>query len=138
MVVKIITYLIVALFVLLWGYTALPKFKRLKWFSAILKRQALPRWAIPTLTWLVPTSEVFVIILLLVPQTRLIGLYASFFLMLIFSIYVAGILYGAYERHPCGCGAMFRRMGWRTHFWVNVLLTSLALLGALLMVNYSI
>lgn len=126
-------YLIVALFILLWTYTSLPKFFKFKRYKEILASQAIPKWSVSTLAWLIPIAELAVVGLLLLPQTRLLGLYASFLLMLIFTIYVGGIMLSAYDRYPCPCGAMFRRMGWRKHFRVNIYLSSIALIGILLL-----
>jgi hypothetical protein len=133
MIATIIIYLIVALFVLLWAYTAIPKFFKIKYFYDILGSQAIPKWTVPILTVMIPVVELAVLGMLLFPETRLLGLYASFGLMLIFTIYVSGIIFQVYDIYPCPCGAMFRRMSWKKHLRVNIWLTLIALTGALIM-----
>ncbi|MEN5232886.1 MauE/DoxX family redox-associated membrane protein [Sphingobacterium faecium] len=133
MIATIIIYLIVALFVLLWAYTAIPKFFKIKYFYDILGSQAIPKWTVPILTVMIPVVELAVLGMLLFPETRLLGLYASFGLMLIFTIYVSGIIFQVYDIYPCPCGAMFRRMGWKKHLRVNIWLTLIALVGVLMM-----
>jgi hypothetical protein len=133
MIANIIIYLIVALFVLLWAYTAIPKFFKFRYFYDVLGSQAIPKWSVPILSVLIPLTELAVVFLLLFPETRLWGLYASFGLMLIFTIYVSGIIFQVYERYPCPCGAMFRSMTWRKHLKVNIWLTLIAFLGVLIM-----
>jgi len=133
MLSTIIIYLIVSLFVLLWAYTSLPKFFKFKQFYEILKSQAIPKWSVPILTVLLPVGELAVAFMLLFPETRLMGLYFSFGLMFIFTIYVWGIIYQVYDIYPCPCGGIFRRIGWKRHLKVNMWLTSIALLGILIM-----
>ncbi|WP_411028061.1 MauE/DoxX family redox-associated membrane protein [Sphingobacterium sp. SRCM116780] len=131
MIATLIIYPIVTLFVLLWAYTSIPKFFKFKYFYEVLKSQAIPKWTVPILTGLLPILELSVVFMLLFPSTRLMGLYFSFGLMLIFTIYVSGIIYQVYDSYPCPCGAMFRRIGWKKHFKVNIWLTGIALLGIL-------
>jgi hypothetical protein len=129
----LLTYLIVALFVLLWAYTAIPKFFKFWSFYPIVGSQAIPKWSVPILSVMIPLVELAVVFLLLFPETRLWGLYASFGLMLIFTIYVSGIIFQVYDIYPCPCGAMFRRMGRTKHIKVNIWLTLLAFLSILMM-----
>ena len=133
MIATIIIYLIVALFVLLWAYTAIPKFFKFRYFYNVLGSQAIPKWSVPILSVMIPLTELAVVFLLLFPETRLLGLYASFGLMLIFTIYVSGIIFQVYDIYPCPCGGMFRKLGWKKHLRVNIWLTLIALAGVLMM-----
>ncbi len=133
MIATIITYAIVLLFVLLWAYTSIPKFFKMKYFHDILGSQAIPKWSVPILTLLIPLLELSVVFMLLFPETRLLGLYFSFALMLIFTVYVSGIIFQVYDRYPCPCGGMFKHMTWRKHLKVNIWLTGTALVGVLMM-----
>ncbi|WP_400261333.1 MauE/DoxX family redox-associated membrane protein [Sphingobacterium sp. SG20118] len=132
MIATLITYIIVAMFALLWAYIAVPKFAKLKSFGDILGSQAIPKWTVPILTWLIPILEIAIVCLLLFRETMLLGLYCSFGLMLIFTLYVSGIIYQVYDIYPCPCGGIFRRMGWKKHLKVNIWLTAIALVGVLL------
>lgn len=133
MIATIIIYLIATLFVLLWTYVSVPKLFKLKNFHDILGSQAIPKWSVPILTLLIPLLELSVVFMLLRPETRLLGLYLSFGLMLTFTVYVSGIVFQVYESYPCPCGGMFKRMSWNRHLKVNIWLTAIALFGVLMM-----
>ncbi|MEN5232882.1 MauE/DoxX family redox-associated membrane protein [Sphingobacterium faecium] len=60
----LLTYLIVALFVLLWAYTAIPKFFKFRSFYHILGSQAIPKWSVPILSVMIPLVELAVVFLL--------------------------------------------------------------------------
>ncbi|MDH5825832.1 MauE/DoxX family redox-associated membrane protein [Sphingobacterium faecium] len=132
MIATLITYIIVALFALLWAYISIPKLFKLKSFGEILGTQAIPKWSVPILTWLIPILEIAVVCLLLFPETRLLGLYFSFGLMLIFTFYVSGIIFQVYDIYPCPCGGFFKHLTWRKHLQVNIWLTGIALVGILM------
>ncbi|WP_051959988.1 MauE/DoxX family redox-associated membrane protein [Sphingobacterium sp. ML3W] len=132
MIATFITYIIAATFALLWAYIALPKLARLKSFGRILGSQAIPKWTVPILTWLIPLLEICAVCLLLFPETMLLGLYFSFGLMLIFTLYVSGIIFQIYDIYPSSSGALFKRMTWRKHLKVNIGLTCIALVGVLM------
>ncbi|MGA9212295.1 DoxX family protein [Kaistella sp.] len=60
--------------------------------------------------------------------TRLIGLYASFGLMVAFTVYIYLILnYSDFV--PCSCGGILEKMGWREHLIFNIGCIVLALLS---------
>jgi len=134
MIQSTLTYTITLIFIILWSSTALPKFFDHDKFGKILGSQSIPKWMVPILTWLLPPIELFNVILLFFPQTRLYGLCLSFLLMFIFTIYVSGIFFRLYETTPCSCGEMFKNVGWKKHFYINVVLSLTALTGILL--NY--
>ncbi|WP_394334166.1 MauE/DoxX family redox-associated membrane protein [Pedobacter caeni] len=77
--------------------------------------------------------ELGTVILLIVPETRLIGMYISLLMMVAFTIYVSGIIFRVYDRYPCPCGGLFSKIGWKKHFRVNLLLTLIAGIGVVLM-----
>lgn len=129
----ILLYLIVGFFILLWIYAAVPKFFNLKRFSNTLKTQSIPKWLASLLTWTLPATELLIAYLLIVPKTRLMGMYISFLMMLVFTLYVGGIIFQVYKTYPCPCGALFKNMGWNRHFKVNLLITLVALIGIVLM-----
>ncbi|SEN72108.1 Methylamine utilisation protein MauE [Chitinophaga rupis] len=79
----------------------------------------------------IPSVEVLTAILLLFNKTQKIGLWSSFVLMTVFTIYVGGILLKGGHR-PCTCGGVIRAMSWETHLVFNILFTTIALLGIVL------
>lgn len=133
MVIPVLIYTIIALFVFLWMYTSLPKLRNITYFKAVLKSQAIPKWSVSWLTWMLPILELGTVVLLVVPETRLIGMYISLVMMVAFTLYVGGIIFRVYDRYPCPCGGVFSRIGWKKHFKVNLLLSLIAAAGVLLM-----
>lgn len=125
--------LVAGLLIILWVYAAFSKLFNLKKFKRAMRIQVFPKWISNILIVAVPLSEIITIALLLVPHTRLLGMYASLFIMFSFTIYVGGAVFGFYERKPCACGGLFGMLGWKMHLKVNVVLTLLAFLGVILM-----
>jgi len=124
---------ITGLLIILWAYAAFSKLLNFHRFKQAMLTQVFPRWVGKILIYILPLIELGFIILLLIPKTRLLGMYASLFLMASFTIYVGGVVFQFYERYPCACGGLFVRMGWYKHFKLNVLLTLIALTGVVLM-----
>lgn len=86
---------------------------------------------------MLPIVELGTVVLLIVPETRLMGMYVSLLMMVVFTVYVSGIIYQVYNIYPCPCGGVFSRMGWKKHFRVNLLLTLIAGVGVVLLeMNY--
>lgn len=129
MLQKYFVYTLTAFYFFLWVQSALPKFYNFSKFREVLDTQAIPKWSISFITWAVPITELSTAILLIIPHYRTLGFYISTFLMFIFTFYIGGIKYGLYKIYPCNCGAMFKNIGWKEHFWINVLLTVIAIIG---------
>ncbi len=82
------------------------------------------------LAWLVPATEICIAIMLLLPVTRLAGLYASFVLMFLFTVYIAAMLLSGSDI-PCSCGGVLEEMSWGVHIVFNsffVVLSSIAII----------
>lgn len=125
--------LITGLLIILWAYSSFSKLYELKKFKMAMMTQVFPKWISRILIYLVPGSEIILIMLLLIPGTRLIGMYASLFMMAAFTIYVGAAVIGLYPKRPCACGGLFGRLGWEKHLKLNIVLTLIALVGVLLM-----
>lgn len=125
--------LISGLLIILWAYAAYSKLSDLNNFKHAMMTQVFPKWISRILIYLVPLSEIIIIVLLLITNTRLIGMYASLFMMVAFTIYVGGAVFELYDRRPCACGGLFARLGWEKHLKVNIVLTLIAVVGVLLM-----
>lgn len=125
--------LITGLLIILWAYSSFSKLYELTKFKHAMMTQVFPKSISRILIYLIPSSEIILIILLLIPGTRLIGMYASLFMMAAFTIYVGAAVFGLYTKRPCACGGLFGRLGWEKHLKVNVVLTLIALFGVLLM-----
>lgn len=131
--IPIFIIVITAILVLLWAYSSISKFLDLPRFRRGLKSQVFPKWMGEVLFWTLPATELILIALLWLPDTRLFGMYLSALLMLSFTIYIGGAVYGFYDRYPCPCGGIFRGMRWNNHLKVNFILTCISVAGILLM-----
>jgi len=79
----------------------------------------------------VPIIELVIALLLSFTRTRLLGLYASFTLMVLFTAYIFYILrFSPYI--PCSCGGVLQKLNWTTHLWFNLFFVFLAALGVLI------
>ena len=122
---QIITVLLIVLFM----YTAVSKAIDHEEFRKQLANQEIPIWTVPTLQWLLPLSELLVVLLLLLPSTRLSGLYASAVLMLVFTGYMGLVVLNVFDRVPCSCGGVLKSMGFTTHFFFNLFFLILSLVA---------
>src|SRR5690625_1495423 len=124
--------LICALLVCLFVYAAASKLLSYSDFQAALYNQPIPLWSADLLSWLLPIIELVAAGLLMIGRTKLLGLYASGFLMFIFTGYVGLVLAGSFGRIPCSCGGILKNMGWKTHLVFNIFFLLLAIAGIVL------
>ena len=78
-----------------------------------------------------PAGELLVAASLLFKRTRLTGLYASFFLMALFTGYIFMMLHFSYDL-PCSCGGVLAKMSWQDHLLFNSAFTLLAGIAVIL------
>jgi uncharacterized membrane protein YphA (DoxX/SURF4 family) len=125
--VDIICYLLIFLLV----YTATSKLLDFELFRVQLGKSPLISSYAGLLAWVVPILELLIALMLSLGRLRLIGLAASFTLMLIFTGYVWFIL--AFSPNvPCSCGGVINSMGWSEHLIFNIGFTTLAALGVIM------
>src|SRR5687767_6423046 len=122
---------IVFLFVVLFIYAATSKLLEYELFKAQIGKSPLIMHYVEWIAWMIPTVEILISIMLLIPRVQLIALYASFSLMFMFSAYIAFILtFSPYV--PCSCGGILNSMGWTEHLIFNIGFTLLAVVGIVL------
>lgn len=121
------------LLIIMWAYAAISKLVEFKAFKQALATQVFPVWIGEILVWVLPIAELAIVALLLFQKTQILGMYASFILMLLFTLYVGGAVYNIYERTPCACGGLFKRLGWGKHFRVNIFFTIISIIGIILL-----
>lgn len=119
--VKVISFLFVLLFV----YAAASKLLDYETFILQLAQSPLLSAYAGIIAWSVPGLEIIIAILLILPRYRKAGLYASFFLMVLFTTYIYIILNYA-DFIPCSCGGVLEKMTWEQHFIFNVTLIILS------------
>lgn len=130
----VIVEVISSFFVLLFTYTTVSKLVIYDTFVGQLSKSPfLEKYAV-AVGWLIPASELIIALLLVIKRTRLIGLFASFALMLAFSIYIYMMLH--YSHYvPCSCGGVLAQMSWEQHLLFNIVVSLLALGAILLSIN---
>lgn len=119
------------LFILLFTYAAVSKLVDIEKFQVQIGQSPLLTPFATWIAWLIPGLEVLISLLLAIQRTRLIGLYASFTLMVIFTAYIAAILnFSSYV--PCSCGGILEKLGWKEHLLFNIGFVFLAIAGIIL------
>jgi hypothetical protein len=125
---SLLAELVVGLLILLFIYTASSKLLDFASFRHVLSRSPLIGNRAPVVAWTLPLIEILISLLLILPHTRLIGLWCSFGLMLAFTGYVSYML--AYTPHlPCSCGGVFKQMTWKQHLVFNITYFLITLFG---------
>jgi putative oxidoreductase len=121
-----------ALLILLFLYASVSKFLAFKTFIDQMNNQPLPNSWTPFLVWAIPLLEVAISISLLFEYTRLIGLYASLFIMVLFSAYTGIVLLHFFPYIPCSCGGVIQKLTWLQHLILNLFYVALSILGIIL------
>ena len=114
------TYIICAVLLFLFLYTGAGKLLDTQTFRMALDRQPFARETSDVLAWVLPSLELAVALLLLPAPTRKAGLYLSFVLLLIFTMYTALVLSGYYRDTPCPCGGFISGLSWKEHLLFNL------------------
>ena len=116
---------------LLFLYTSLSKLKDYELFKNVLTVSPLLKPVAGIIAWLLPVTEIVIVVLLFVPRMRSKGLYASFILISIFTIYLVYMV--LFTPHlPCNCGGVLKSLTWPQHIFFNLFFILLSLTGILL------
>lgn len=116
------------LFIILFLYTGIAKLMDFNLFEEQLYESPVIAPIAPIVAWSMPIIEILISISLFHPRFRLLGLYASFVLMSLFTIYVIVIL-NIDKELPCSCGGIVEMLSWKGHLFVNSALVLLALIS---------
>jgi uncharacterized membrane protein YphA (DoxX/SURF4 family) len=125
--VDIICYL----FVLLFLYAATSKLIEYDKFQLQISKSPIITDYAHILVWMVPALEIIISIMLLIERTKMIGFFASFTLMTVFTIYIYAILNYS-DSIPCSCGGVLQKMTWDQHLIFNVFFVIIGILGIIL------
>lgn len=117
---KTIVEVTCGLLIILFYYTGIAKLADLNGFRHDLYNQPFPTWLSTNLLWALPSIEILIGTFLLFRKTQIVGLYMSFFLMSLFTIYVAAILLHVFQRIPCSCGGVIKQLTWPQHLIFNL------------------
>lgn len=123
--------IIVVLFASLFLYTAVSKILDYRSFYATL--DVLPSFngKAFVLAPLIVISEISISCVLMIPATRIAGLYLSFTLMCAFTLYLLWAVYNG-KTLPCSCGGAFRQLSWKQHLVLNIFVLFLSVSGILI------
>lgn len=126
-IIEIIAFVFIVLFV----YAAGNKLVDIQKFRVQIGQSPLLTEIAPFISWFIPGAEILIAIMLAVVRFRLMGLYASFTLMVIFTAYIIIIL--NFSKHiPCSCGGVLEKLGWAEHLIFNIAFVILGLAGIIL------
>lgn len=120
---------VAGLLILMFSYAAFSKLVDYEDSKKAMLNQVFSDGIALQLVWLVPLTELIIVILLLLNNTRLQGFNASAILMTGFTLYIAFSMSGAFGRIPCSCGGILSRLGYGTHLLFNLFFLSLSIIG---------
>jgi uncharacterized membrane protein YphA (DoxX/SURF4 family) len=122
--VEIICFLYIILFI----YAATMKLMDIEKFRIQIGQSPLLVSQAHVVAWVVPLTEILLAILLAIPRVRLIGLYASFSLMVMFTTYIV-VITNFSEHIPCSCGGVLEKLNWNQHLVFNIVFDILAIVA---------
>jgi uncharacterized membrane protein YphA (DoxX/SURF4 family) len=128
---KTIVDIIAYLFILLFIYASVNKLMDYEKFSTELGKSPLLTAFANQVAWAIPAIELVLVVLLTVPRWMLIGFYAAFSLMTMFTAYIIAILKFS-DFIPCSCGGVLQAMSWNQHLVFNIFFILLGFIGILL------
>ncbi|MBW8324311.1 MAG: hypothetical protein K0M50_06060 [Prolixibacteraceae bacterium] len=120
------------LYILLFVYAAISKLLDFEDFRVQLAQSPLLGAYAGLTAPAVISLELLIVLLLSFKTSRLTGLYASFFLMVAFTVYIYLILNYS-EFVPCSCGGIIEKLGWTEHLIFNTAFASLAMLAIVIL-----
>lgn len=118
--------------ILMYSYAAASKLIIFNSLRLQLLVQPLPRWSVTYLVYIIPASEVIVVMCLLFKSTRITGFIGSATLMLMFTMYVGLAMSGAFGSIPCSCGGIIQKLSWAQHFIFNLIFLTISIYGIIL------
>lgn len=119
------------LFMLLFMYTAISKFLAFNDFKIQIEQAPLLSNYTSWLSWAIPSVEILVALLLIVPQLRILALYTALALTEMFSLYLFIIL--KFDNHiPFSCGGILGTLDWTELLSLNIVFMILATIGVML------
>ena len=123
--------MISGLLLLLFLYTAISKLTSHEVFKNVLTASPLLKPYAGMISWLLPVSEIAIVVLLFIPRFRIKGLIASLILITLFTIYLLYMI--VFTPHlPCNCGGVIKLLTWPEHIVFNLFFVFLSVTGILL------
>lgn len=129
---RVIIYLSASLLILLFILTGAEKVLDFQQFRDKMSGQVFTSGFLVMVTYLVPSSEIACVMLLLFPYTRLAGFILSTAMLAAFTVYITLVLLQVFEKHPCPCGGPLKHLTWTQHLIFNSVFLSISILGLML------
>lgn len=126
--------IIAALYILLFLYAALTKLTDYEKFRVQLGQSPLLTSIAGFVAWFIPAVEILLATMLTFTRTRLLAMYGSFTLMVMFTAYIVAILNFS-DFIPCNCGGLLQSMQWSEHLVFNIVFAGLAASAILMTPN---
>lgn len=124
-------YIVALLHILLFSYAAASKLLDFQNFQVQLGQSPLLSAFAVTVSVAVPMVEFILVLMLMLPRFRLIGLYGSFVLMTMFSAYIVIVLnFSSFT--PCSCGGILEKMSWTEHLIFNIVFVVISAIAIIL------
>ena len=120
--------LICYLFIVLFIYAAVSKLMDFENFQIQLAQSPLLSAYAGFISYAVIIVEIVIALLLCYKRWRLIGLYASFGLMIAFTVYIYLILNYS-DFIPCSCGGILEKLSWENHILFNLVFVIFSIIG---------
>lgn len=124
----VILEIIIVLYIILFLYTGISKLIDYSVFKEQISTSPLLAPVSTIIAIGLPWIEFLIVGLLIIPRWRLKGLYSAFLMMVLFTIYIIGILFFNKEL-PCSCGGVISELSWSQHIVFNSAFIITALIG---------
>ena len=108
-----------SLLILLFAYTAISKILDFNKFRRVLSESPLIHNGAGIIAWLLPATELLIVLLLFLPRYRITGLWISLGMLTVFTGYLFYMLLFA-SHLPCSCGGVLSSLSWKEHLVFNV------------------
>ena len=128
---KRIPDIITALLIVLFVYASVSKFFNYTQFIVQIGLSPLIGSYSGIIGWLIPATELLIVLMLTVKNTRFYGLLLSLFLLIVFSGYIAAMLLSGIHL-PCSCGGLISELSWKEHLLFNLFFIGISTLGVIL------
>lgn len=122
-------YIITILHIVLFTYAAVSKVLDFQNFQIQIGQSPLLSAFAEAVSYGVIIAEIGIVLMLLIPRFKWIGLYGSFLLMVMFTAYIF-VLLNFSSFIPCSCGGILEKMTWNEHMFFNcafVILSGIAI-----------
>lgn len=112
----------------LFVYTATSKLLDFEHFKVQLEKSPFISGHADWIIWALPIVECTIVILFLFQRYLVFALYASLFIMTLFTSYIVMVLNFS-DDIPCSCGGILESLGWNAHVVFNLAFMALAAMG---------